>query len=210
MHNKIATRPHTTGTCAIIPANLSIDYAIDSTQGAASSPLVSRDDWRLGLFGCFQVQDCGMNCCCAHFCCGPCVYADTMALLGIRGAYKAAVTGIVAGALNGSRSEAGQIFGGAFQFAAVCGRARVRQRLYAKLFPVSVAPSTTVACCTQCWCAGCAQMQEVDAVMTYAAEGAGKPLRFGDVTALDCARLYEVETGRPVVALPQPAHIERL
>ena len=46
--------------------------------------------------------------------------------------------------------------------------------------------------------------------MTYAAEGAGKPLRFGDVTAFECASLYEVESGRPVVSLPQPPKMERL
>ena len=54
------------------------------------------------------------------------------------------------------------------------------------------------------------QCQEVDAVMTYAAEGAGKPLRFGDVTAFECASLYEVESGRLVVSLPQPPKMERL
>lgn len=40
--------------------------------------------WDTGLFECFAVRDCGLNCCVQHCCCQPCVVASALRRGGFR------------------------------------------------------------------------------------------------------------------------------
>ena len=117
--------------------------------------------WSTSLFGCFQGEDLGLNCCVQNCCCQPCVWGDALRRAGVANADAYTVLAVAGG--RSLFDEVGSYF--------------ARRRL-ADRFGVQEGEITTafVVCC----CAPFARLQEINTVMSR-----DPALRYG------CATLRE-------------------
>lgn len=149
-----------------------------------------RSEFRINLFGCFQASDCGFACCCAHSFCGPCVWSSAMNAVGVKGSEATAGARV----LSNVRGDGASFFQQAAGLYAAFGGAKLRRKLVEKLFNRPVESGFFQRYCIHSCCISCAMVQEVDAVMTYAAEHHGRPLRYNFPW---CADLEFRNEGRP-------------
>ena len=208
---------------------VSIDYAVEK-QTLLGLPIGSkRTNWRLGITDCFSAQDRGINCFCAHCCCGIWTWENAINLVpnveGEEGVLRQTVrqdamrSARDAAADNGQRNVFADVFIAGQQVDTGFSRAEVREQLFSVLFDDWVIENGTrkvtayspyhendgrrffyVTCC-----APCATVQVVDAVQTWSLEKFGQPLKYGPITwDCKCCSLY-TPYGVPVKSLPYPA-----
>lgn len=143
------------------------------------------------LFGCFSIEDTGVNCCFAHCCCSYCIYTSAMKYAGVEGASAAAIGTFVAGQIpdskEGGSTFAKNIAGGV----ATALRANVRQNLIMKFYPEGYSEGTGWSVFVHACCFTCAWCQEVNAVMVWSRETKAKPLFYGPVQQCRCANLVD-------------------
>lgn len=142
---------------------------------------MSRQTFRIGLFGCFNAADCGVECFCAHCFCGPCVWSNAMRSVGIEGTEKVLAAVLVAGVTSDNTKDgrpANNLVSDAANIVAALGGAEIRRKLHMVLYATPLQEGTLQTYCSHACCRPCAYVQEVDAVMTYAAEERGTPLEY--------------------------------
>ena len=206
----------------------SIDYAVEKQTLFGLPVGQKRTNWRLGITDCFSAQDSGINCFCAHCCCGIWTWENAINLVpyveGEENVLKQTVQQYAMRAARDGAAQQGQsnafadVFITGQQVNTTFSRAGVRGQLFSVLFDdwkieggkrVVTAYSNYqendgrrffyVACC-----APCAMVQEVDAVQTWSLEKYGQPLKYGPVTwDCKCCSLY-TPYGEPVRSLPYP------
>lgn len=143
------------------------------------------------ICGCLSIQDTGLNCFCAHCCCGPCIYDSAMRYAGIKGSGTAAVATVFAQNLPDSSDGGNAALKGAAQAAAAYARARVRQNLIAKFYPEGASEGFVWSVFYHACCVSCAWCQEVDAVMVWSQEVKGKQIFYGSAQDCKCAQLVD-------------------
>lgn len=208
----------------------SIDYAVGK-QSIFGLPIGSRrNNWRIGIFDCFNAQDTGVRCFCAHCCCSIWTWENSINLVpGVEGEENVLKQSVKQDAMRSARDAAQQQNqGGANAFADVFiagqqvetgfARASVREQLFSVLFDdwKMVDGKRVVTAYspyhendgrrffyTAC-CGSCAAVQVVDAVQTWSLETYGQPLVYGPVTwDCKCCSLY-TPNGMYVRSLPYP------
>ena len=207
----------------------SIEYAVEKQTLLGLPVGQKRTNWRLGIFDFFNAQDAGINCFCAHCCCGIWMWENAINLVpnveGEEGVLRQTVKQNAMRSARDAAKQQGQssvladVFIAGQQVETGFSRADVREQLFSVLFDdwkieggkrVVTAYSPYhendgrrffyVACC-----APCATVQVVDAVQTWSLEKFGQPLKYGPITwDCKCCSLY-TPYGTPVRALPYPA-----
>lgn len=181
-----------------------ISYPIRVAKYDAPSG-VNRLTWRIGLFECFQAQDCGYRCCVAHCCCAPFIWNSAMKLVpGLEGEDAALAATLVANAIPQNDNGANSVIKAAAQTAANFARARVRLNLINIFYPEGFSENRGTGIFYHCCCPCCASIQETDAVMTWVGETYGQDVYYGPVGfGCGCCELY-TRGGRPVRKVPYP------
>lgn len=152
---------------------------------------------------CVGMDEIGPDCCCAHGCCAPCIYASALETLGIREARQAAYGGIVAAAIPRD-NNAGNALATVANLGAGFKGGEARTKLHAILYGQTgyEAGAWTNACLHLC-CRPCVYCQETNAVIVYAHEHHGTPVTYGPVTSCTCCYLVEKQNpARKILALP--------
>ena len=192
------------------------DYNFVGANVGAVLGADKRDNWRIGVFDCFNAKDAGLNCCFAHCFCGsgnwtwknavglvPHVEGEEMVL-------QQALQNQAMGAardLNGNSGAFADVFIAGRQAAAAVTRADVRKQLFSVLYDdwiiqenpngsnqrvrtvieYSKYGTSQAADYFYVMCCGpCTMVQEVDAVQTWAFEQYGVTLKYGPVNPLTC------------------------
>jgi hypothetical protein len=174
------------------PVGYTINYA---SGGFDSQKGYKRRDWRLGLFECWKVRDCGVNCCCAHFCCGSRIWYQALRATGMdeKLIRKVAMEQEKARRLRNKSSGGKNPFAEALAVDPAVesewSGAKLREELGRILFGKNnqISPTQDLLAHTAClWCGRC---QEVDAVMTYSYEVYGQGIYYGNWNSCECAEL---------------------
>ena len=164
---------------------------IPATGYAIAGTKTRRITFPTDIFGCFGIQDTGLNCCCAHAFCGPCIYSSAMKYAGIKGAVAAAGATFVAQQIPDSNGGGSDLAKGIAGAAATWLRATVRINLISKFYPEGASEGIGQAACYHTCCFSCAWCQEVNAVMVWSQETKQKPLFYGPVSACKCGELVD-------------------
>lgn len=145
------------------------------------------------ICGCFGIEDTGINCCCAHSCCGPCIYSSAMKYAGIDGAVAAAGATFVAGQIQTTEQGGSDTARGIANATATWLRANVRLNLIAKLYPEGRSEGRGLAIFYHACCFSCAWCQEVNAVMVWSQETKERQLFYGPATSCACGDLIDAK-----------------
>ena len=208
-------------------------YAVrrKASFGLAASPLAGKrikrrklDNWRLGIFDCFNATDAGLRCCCAHCCCSIWIWKSAVALVpGVEGEEQVLRQQVQQDAMR-SANDAARGNGASNAFADVIiarqnvettfSRADVRKQLFSVLYDEWVKNDKGERVITQrsryqetdgrrflyvTCCPSCASAQVVDAIQTWAWETYGQELSYGNVSwDCECCNLVDSE-GAPVM-----------
>jgi hypothetical protein len=208
-----------------------VEYLIESKTPGLGLPVSSkRTNWRIGIFGCFNAHDVGINCLCAHCCCSIWTWENAINLVpeveGEEGVLRNTVKQDAmrsvrdAAAENGSRSVLADVFIAGKQVDNTFSRSDVRKQLFSVLYDDWVKKDGRRVVTayspyqendgrrffyTAC-CAPCAAVQVVDAVQTWGLEKYGQPLYYGPITwDCKCCSLY-TPWGIPVRSMPYPGN----
>lgn len=227
------------GEYAYVPAPSLIDYPVKYASGLRPLPLTggkegaTRDNWRIGIFGCFDAYDTGINCFCAHCCCSIWTWENAINLVprveGEEGVLRNTVkqdamrSARDAAAERGARSVFADVYLTGKQVDNTFSRSDVRKQLFSVLYDTWIQKDGKWKITkyslyaendgrrffyTSC-CAPCAAIQVVDAVQTWALETYGQPLKYGPITwDCQCCGLV-TQTGLPVMSPEQLASLER-
>ena len=164
-----------------------VGYAYNGTGGMQ----LVRLTFPTGICGCFQIEDTGLDCFCAHCCCGPCIYDSAMRYAAIEGSGLAATATVFANNFPGSNEGGSDAAQSAANAAAAFARARVRQNLVQKFYPEGASEGFATSAFYHCCCASCAWCQEVNAVMVWSREAKGKRVYYGPAQSCGCAQLVD-------------------
>lgn len=166
------------------PRSTGYTYTLNGQQGFQGT-------FPTDLFGCFSVEDTGLNCFCAHCCCSYCIYASAMKYAGVQGSTTAAISTYVAGAIPNNKDGSSGIAKTAASAAATALRANVRQNLIRKFYPEGYSEGMGWSIFVHACCFSCAWCQEVNAVMVWSQHVQGKKLYYGSASGCRCANLVD-------------------
>lgn len=171
----------------------------------------ARRSWPIDpICGCFDMSDCGVNCCCATCCCVPFTWGNFLRYAGISSEFSV-LTQLAAGVDlgKGAASELAEL---GLDYAAVRSAQQKREELSVALGLERVNDGLW-----QRWCCGpCIQLQENEAVFRFYRNSLGyKDLAYGPWYKCECRRLTTrfppaynpASTRRRVV--PYPEYIMR-
>lgn len=153
---------------------------------------------------CAGMDDIGIDCCCAHGFCSPCIYASALETLGISEARTAAYSGIVAGLVPRDQHGSGNAIATVAALGSGFKGGEARTKLHALLYGQTgyEAGAWTNTCLHTC-CRPCVYCQETNAVIVYAREHHGTPVAYGPATSCTCCYLVEaINPARKILALP--------
>lgn len=153
---------------------------------------------------CLNMQDCGLNCCCAN-CCFPCssfLWGNALHYMGI-GSTFATLSSAAAG-LDYGDSSAGQAAQNLAQINAVLSGQQKRRELIRAL---GIFREGDEGLLLRCCCMSCVQCQEIDTVFSFYRDSLGyKDISYGSCWTCRCTRFYAtnpVYGVRQVVPYPE-------
>lgn len=146
------------------------------------------------LFGCFQTTDCGLNCCCAHVFCSPCIWASAMQLAPLSDESMARVEEvtdrrILSQVLQSQDSDGVVALGRGIGAATAFKSARVRRKLLKNMFGGYESYGRSV--CIHVCCPLCATIQEVDGVLVWRRMKDRPEVFYGPVGGCNCCSLVD-------------------
>ena len=190
-------QPISLGRCA------DVSYAI--THGPNKGK--EETDWPRGLFACFSAPTVDVNCCCANSCCCTQYYlwSEAYELIGLGDeANQVAGMRIFAAAIpdhGGGRKGGGGGAGGlsaATNAVAAFRAGQLRGKLSRKLYGRDADGGDFGAAFAQCCCVQCANVQEIDAILTSVRHRTGVRLRYGPFCTRQCCNFVDATTGKNV------------
>lgn len=148
-----------------------------------------KSTWSIPPWGCFQMSDLGINCCCANGVFQFLTWGNSLRYAGIntRGAE---YSSLLANLSYGNGPEASAIKTGITVFAALQGAKR-REELVNALFDLPHSNGSGANVLLRCCCAPYFQCQETDTVFAFYRDSLGhKGLHYGNCYTCECTRWY--------------------
>lgn len=153
----------------------------------------NKQGWSIGLFGCDNMHDFGINCFCAHCCCFQLVtWSNASLYMGIdsrRAAFAAGVSQLDLG--DNQAAQTVQSF--AWIYSIVEGL-RSRRKLVRALALNDTGIQNLLF---RVFCASCVQCQEVDTVMVFYKDSLGyRDIQYGNCSCCECFEFYATQDGK--------------
>lgn len=183
-----------------LPTPRSIEYTYTLPEGRGNG---FQATFPTGLFGCFNIEDTGLNCFCAHCCCSYCIYSSAMKYAGVQGSTTAALSTYVANTIPNNNDGSSGVAKTVASATATVLRADARQNLIRKLYPEGYSEGTGWSLFVHACCFSCAWCQEVNAVMVWSQHVKGRKLYYGSAQACRCANLVDANNRLAYADLPQ-------
>lgn len=147
--------------------------------------------WSIGLFECYKAKHIDVQFYFTHCCCGPCVRAQALKEAGVANAVDYAIYGVAGSVLASSNNNTVRTVGQATQTAAY---AKARSEL-AKKYKIEEPVLVTIL--ASFCCPLCAQIQEVDTVVT------------NENLTYNCGSLVKLDDDKESPIAPKTQHIKR-
>ena len=172
------------GTQKPLLAPAPISYPVKDANGKT---LGEQRDWSIGpIFGCFNMQDIGINCCCAHTCAGWYTYGQSLHYMGLGSLTNTLSAGLAT--LDFGDSQAAQAANAAARINAVIRQQEQRRKLIRAL---GLHREGDEGFLIRCCCMACVQCQEVDTILVFYRDSLGyRDIQYGSCTACRCTRFY--------------------
>jgi len=180
---------------------VAIGYPVKDYDGKT---LGEQREWSISpICGCFNMQDTGLNCCCAHCCAGWYTYGQTLHYVGLGSLANTLSAGLATQDFGDSE------FANAAEAAARLNAAIRQQEQRRKLIrALGLRREGDEGFLIRCCCMPCVQCQEVDTIFVFYRDSLGyRDIQYGDCFRCQCTRFYSAMGSTGFSQLPDAKRV---